>query len=64
MFWLKACARCGGDVYKQSDMYGEYLACIQCGTYLTEAEQTRLGVLTAQRDQLTLEEASSQRLAA
>ena len=64
MFWLKACARCGGDVYKQSDMYGEYFACIQCGTYLTEAEQARFVVLTAQQDQLTLEDASSQRLAA
>ena len=64
MFWLKACTRCGGDVYKKSDMYGEYFACIQCGAYLTEAEQTRLGVLTAQQDQLTLEDASSQRLAA
>ena len=64
MFWLKACARCGGDVYKKSDIYGEYFACIQCGTYLTEAEQARLEGSIAQQDQLTLEDDSSRRLAA
>ena len=64
MFWLKACTRCGGDIYKKWDIYGEYFACIQCGTDLTEAEETRLDVLTAQRDQLTLEDVSREKLAA
>jgi len=27
----KACRRCGGDLYWESDEYGAYLACIQCG---------------------------------
>ncbi len=28
---LKACPRCGGDLYISRDMYGEYQGCIQCG---------------------------------
>jgi hypothetical protein len=38
MIWLKACPRCRGDLTLQSDMYGSYLACIQCGGEFEEAE--------------------------
>ncbi|MBA7656871.1 hypothetical protein ES703_64798 [subsurface metagenome] len=27
----KACKRCGGDLSLESDKYGTYLECIQCG---------------------------------
>jgi len=27
----KACKRCGGDLSMESDQYGSYLECIQCG---------------------------------
>jgi hypothetical protein len=25
------CKRCGGNIFKASDLYGPYLYCIQCG---------------------------------
>jgi hypothetical protein len=31
MVWLKACKRCGGDLYMEKDDYGSYVACFQCG---------------------------------
>jgi hypothetical protein len=27
----KGCIRCGGDVTKTKDWYGEYVRCLQCG---------------------------------
>ena len=31
MIYFKSCVRCGGDVKKDRDSYGEYVACFQCG---------------------------------
>jgi hypothetical protein len=31
MFWLKGCPRCQGDLQEESDVYGKYAICIQCG---------------------------------
>ncbi len=31
MFWLKRCPRCSGDLYADSDQYGPYITCAQCG---------------------------------
>ena len=31
MFWLKQCARCGGDLYDEKDIFGPYISCVQCG---------------------------------
>ncbi len=32
MMYFKGCPKCGGDVYLDSDIYGElYQKCIQCG---------------------------------
>lgn len=28
---LKACAHCGGDVFIERDMDGQWLVCLQCG---------------------------------
>jgi len=42
MFWLKACPRCRGDLLHQSDAYGSYTACLQCGYVLKSDEETRL----------------------
>ncbi len=33
MLNLKACPRCGGDVYFDRDWYGRYMQCLQCGYY-------------------------------
>ena len=48
MFWFKACPKCRGDLYSNSDVYGSYVACLQCSHYLTEAEEARLGSSGAQ----------------
>ncbi len=39
MFWIKACRRCQGDLYKVEDMYGSYISCVQCSHDLTPAEE-------------------------
>ena len=31
MVFLKGCAKCGGDVLLDRDMYGKYIKCLQCG---------------------------------
>ena len=48
MFWFKTCPRCHGDLYGNSDVYGSYVACLQCSHYLSEAEEARLGLSGAQ----------------
>ncbi len=40
-YWLKACPKCGGDLYDGTDMFGPYVACLQCARYLSDAEQVR-----------------------
>jgi hypothetical protein len=31
MIWHKGCPRCHGDVWVESDIYGDYVTCVQCG---------------------------------
>ena len=33
MLVLKSCPRCNGDLYDNTDIYGNYTACLQCGFY-------------------------------
>ena len=42
MFWFKACPKCYGDLYSDRDVYGSYVACLQCSHNLTGAEEARL----------------------
>jgi hypothetical protein len=42
MFWFKACPRCSGDLAEGTDIYGSYIACVQCSHYLSEAEEAAL----------------------
>lgn len=42
MFWLKSCPRCNGDLFDNSDVYGNYIDCFQCGHYLTAEEDARV----------------------
>ena len=47
MWCLKCCPRCDtGALYEGTDMYGSYIACLQCGSYLTEAQEVALGYET------------------
>ncbi len=29
--FLRACPRCGGDMFLEEDMFGPYRSCLQCG---------------------------------
>ena len=51
MFWFKSCPKCHGDLYSNSDVYGSYVACLQCSNYLTEAEEAQLGLSGTQLEQ-------------
>ncbi|GEM_PF-4521028 len=31
MYWLGSCAKCRGDLFETTDLYGRYLDCYQCG---------------------------------
>jgi uncharacterized Zn finger protein (UPF0148 family) len=40
MLFLRACPKCGGDLFMDRDMYGGYVKCLQCGLMrYTEEEQ-------------------------
>ena len=34
MFYFKACKKCRGDLVLEQDSYGDFLKCMQCGTYI------------------------------
>ena len=34
MYYLKACRKCRGDLTLENDSYGDFLKCLQCGTYV------------------------------
>ena len=51
MYWLKGCPRCRGDLHEETDFYGAYVACIQCGYVVNSREEEALrltGVLERQ----------------
>ena len=45
MLLFKSCPRCGnGDLSTYVDLYGDMVLCLQCGHYLSDAEQVSLGL--------------------
>ncbi len=44
-YWLKTCPRCHGDLREESDVYGKYVACVQCG-YILRSEEEELLIAT------------------
>lgn len=42
MIWLKACPRCGGDLFEDRDWYNRTVKCFQCGRTLTPAQERQL----------------------
>jgi len=56
MFWLKSCSRCRGDIFGDRDVHGNYIACIQCGYYLTEAEEVVLRYSSSHESVVTAKE--------
>ncbi len=42
MLWLKSCPKCQGDLHSDADVFGTFVACLQCGYQLTSTEETLL----------------------
>jgi transcription initiation factor TFIIIB Brf1 subunit/transcription initiation factor TFIIB len=42
MLWLKACPRCGGDIYEDREGTVRYASCLQCGHVLTEQQEVQI----------------------
>ncbi len=49
MMWLGACPRCRGDLHLQSDCFGEFISCLQCGTILSQSQEDSLRALAMVR---------------
>ena len=64
MFWFKSCPRCNGDLYRDSDTYGPYISCLQCGHYLTEADETRLELPTSRTSMAPVSQEQVEKMAA
>lgn len=41
-YWLKQCPKCHGDLREESDIYGKYISCMQCGYNLRHDEEVQL----------------------
>ncbi len=50
MVFLKACPKCRGDLAMASDIYGDFLECLQCGLIKDRAKQTATGARRAASD--------------
>jgi hypothetical protein len=50
-FFFKACPKCKGDMYLDSDAYGAYRKCLQCGR-IFEIETSPTGIAKAGKDKL------------
>ena len=46
MFWLKCCPRCEGDLYEDSDTYGRYITCLQCGRVINPLIESGANAIT------------------
>ena len=46
MILFKACPRRGGDLHVESDMYGTYVECFQCG-HMADCETQPVSASTA-----------------
>jgi hypothetical protein len=44
-YWLKESPRCRGDLREESDEYGPFLSCVQCGCIATDAQRPQLTTL-------------------
>lgn len=56
MLWFKRCPKCEGDLYLDRDMYGPFVACLQCGYYLSDAQMKVLLTLGRPRTSTGAEE--------
>jgi len=41
-YWLKRCPKCSGDLREESNSFGSYISCVQCGYMLTYMQEVTL----------------------
>jgi hypothetical protein len=41
-YWFKECPKCHGDLREESNTFGEYITCMQCGYMLKHTEEVLL----------------------
>jgi hypothetical protein len=41
-YWFKECPKCHGDLREESNTFGDYITCMQCGYTLKQIEEMRL----------------------
>ncbi len=64
MFWFKSCPKCHGDLYRNSDAYGTYIACMQCSHDLSQLEEASVGLSTGTPEWGMMVQAELERAAA
>ena len=48
--YLKACPRCRGDIQLDTEQYGRYMECLQCGFLIrSKAEDKRNAIMPSAR---------------
>ena len=60
MMLFKACPKCGGDIIFDSDIYGKYTRCLQCGLMkdiMEDQDDTRTRVKPLREVQVEVEAA-------
>ena len=45
MMWLKQCPKCDGDLSEGVDIYGRFVACLQCAYELCDSEERQIRLL-------------------
>ena len=51
MIWLKACPKCKNDLYEESDHFGRFVSCAQCGMSMDDAKSSVLADLAKREKQ-------------
>jgi hypothetical protein len=41
-YWFKECPKCHGDLRQESNAFGKYITCMQCGYMLKATEEVLL----------------------
>lgn len=49
--WPKGCQRCGGDLSLDSDLLGDYIACLQCSAAHYETEKSVFALTVARKEE-------------
>ncbi len=49
--WPKSCRRCGGDLSLDRDLFGDYIACLQCSAVHYETAKSVFALTVARKEE-------------